>query len=116
MLDTSTLVTLIAWLYETIALHTKRAFQFGVCFLVGVMKTKDRIRFGAASSYRLHREIDGSERLNREWTNVGTSRPMHIETADFKHPHKSAEVPRSIASSNKFSDPHADSVSWEAPE
>ena len=80
------------------------------------MKTKDRIRVGVASSYRLHREIDGSERLNREWTNVGTSRLMHIETANSKDPHKSAEVPRTIASSNKYSDPQADSVNWEVSE
>ncbi len=65
---------------------------------------------------RDNREIDGSERLNREWTSVETSCTMQIETADFKHPHKSSEEPRNVASPNKFSEPHADSVSWEVPE
>ena len=79
-------------------------------------KDKNRSRFGAALSYRLHPEVNNSERYNREWTNIGTSRPMHTKTAAFKNPHKSFEVPRNIASSSKFLGPDSDSVSWEASE
>ena len=116
MLDTTTFVALIS-----LSLRANSAQYMGNFLIWRVHparshEDKNRSRFGAALSYRLHPETNNSERYNREWANVGTSRPMHTKTADFKHPHKSFEVPRNIASSSTFLGPDGDSVSWEASE
>ena len=116
MLDTSTFVALIKPALRENSAPYRESFLIWRVLPCRSREDKDRIWYGAASLYQLHRDIDDSERLNREWTNVGTLRPMHIQTADFKHPHKSFEVPRNIASSNTSLGPDADSVSWEAPE
>ena len=65
--------------------------------------------------YPLHRETDGPEGLNREWTNAGTKRRMHIATADFRHPHKTVEAPRNITSSDTGLGPPMATVSVGRP-